>query len=189
MRPPILLDLPEMLETERLLVRCPLPGDGRAVNEAVRESLEDLRPWMPWARSLPSVEESDEYVRRARARWLERTDLALLLFLRESGQFVGGSGLHRIDWEVPRFEIGYWCRTSLQGRGLITEAVRGITRFAFQELGAGRVEIRCDSRNLRSARVAERCGYALEAILRNHARSADGSLRDTLLYARVAGGD
>lgn len=185
---PILRDFPDHFETDRLVVRCPMPGDGPMMNEAVRESLDSLRPWMPWAQTMPSIEESEQYVRRARARFLLREDLPLSLFLREDGRFVGGAGLHRIDWQVPRFEVGYWCRASLQRGGLITEAVTGMTRFAFDTLGARRMEIRCDSRNDRSRRVAERARYALEATMRNQCVAVDGTLRDTLVYALTPDG-
>jgi RimJ/RimL family protein N-acetyltransferase len=151
-RPPILRDFPESFEAERLLIRCPLPGDGAEVYAAVSESLDELRPWMPWARERLTADVEEENMRQARAAFLERRDLMLLLFLKGTGTLVGGSGLHRIDWSVPRFEIGYWCRTRFAGQGYITEAVRGITVFALDHLGARRVEIRCDSLNRRSAR-------------------------------------
>jgi len=179
---PILLDFPDGFETDRLIIRCPQPGDGAALNAAIIESLDDLRPWMPWAQIAPSLEESEERCRRARARFLTREDLPLQLFLKD-GTFVGGSGLHRINWDVPKFEIGYWCRASQQGKGYVTEAVRGITRLAFEHLGAERVEIRCDARHEKSRRVAERAGFALEACLRREARDHHGDLRDTLIFA------
>ena len=47
MKPPILIDFPESFETERLSIRSPLPGDGREMHAAVRESIEELSPWMP----------------------------------------------------------------------------------------------------------------------------------------------
>jgi ribosomal-protein-serine acetyltransferase len=109
----------------------------------------------------------------------------LLLFRKEDGMFVGGSGLHRIIWRVPAFEIGYWCRTSLTGNGYITEAVIGITRFAFETLEAERVEIRCDAANERSAAVALRAGYTQEARLRRHARSMKNELSDTLVFSLI----
>lgn len=182
---PILLDFPDSFETERLTIRSPLPGDGIELQAAVAETLDDLAPWMPWADHLPSVDEEEEAVRRARARFLTREDLWLLLLLKDSSTIVGGSGLHRIDWEVRRFEIGFWARRRFAGQGYISEAVRGITRFAFETLGARRVEIRCDERNGRSRRVAERAGFSLEATLRNHALAADGELRNTLIYVRL----
>lgn len=183
MKPAILRDFPESFETGRLLIRSPLPGDGPEFNRAKLESFEELRPWMGWARKDTTDEDSEEDVRRARTRFLAREDLMLLLFLKGTDTLVGSSGLHRIDWEVPRFEIGYWCRTRFAGRGYITEAVRGITAFAFEELGARRVEIKCDTKNERSVKVAERAGFRLEGELRNDQRATDGSLRNTLVFA------
>jgi RimJ/RimL family protein N-acetyltransferase len=180
-----LTDFPESFETERLLIRCPLPGDGAEVYAAVSESLDELRPWMPWARERLTADVEEENMRQARAAFLERRDLMLLLFLKGTGTLVGGSGLHRIDWAVPKFEIGYWSRTRFAGQGYITEAVRGITVFALDHLGARRVEIRCDSLNHRSARVAERCGFRLEGELRNAELGADGELRNTLVFSMI----
>ena len=181
---PVLLDFPDSFETERLTIRSPMPGDGAELQAAVAESIDDLRPWMPWADRVPTVEGYEEQARRGYARFLTREDLWLLLFLKGTHTLVGGSGLHRMDWDVPRFEIGYWVRRRFAGQGYITEAVRGVTCFAFETLGAHRVEIRCDARNEHSRRVAERTGFELEATLRKHAVAVDGSLRDTLIYVR-----
>lgn len=181
---PLLIDIPDHFETERLLLRVPRAGDGAAVNAAVLESLDDLRVWMPWAQKAPTLDESEEHCRQAHARYLLREDIAIYLFLKD-GTFAGGSGLHRMDWDVPKFEIGYWLRTNLQGRGLMTEAVTAIANFAFDTLKAQRVEIRCDERNERSAAVARRAGFDLEACLRREARDCSGGLRDTLIFTRL----
>ncbi len=185
MQPPILKDFPESFETERLLIRSPLPGDGPEMHAAVNESLGELLPWMDWPKQHKTIEDSEERLRLNRVRFLERTDLLLLLFLKGTSVLVGSSGLHRMDWSVPRFEIGYWCRTRFAGNGYVTEAVLGITAFAFEHLGARRVEIRCDSLNRRSARVAERAGYSLEGELRNAEVGADGGPRNVLVYSVV----
>lgn len=187
MKNPILLSFPESFETDRLLIRAPLWGDGEAVNEAVKESIEELRHWMPWAQQIPSLEESELNIRQARLKFLDRTDLRLMLMNKVTGELVGCSGLHRIDWEAGRFEIGYWVRTSCAGQGYITEAVNGITEFAIRQLNANRIEIRCDSLNSRSSKVAERAGFTLEAVLRSEARDVKGALRDTMIYAKVRG--
>ena len=186
MRPPILQDFPESFETERLLIRSPLPGDGPEMHAAVNESLDDLLPWMDWPKQHETVEDSEKQMRLSRVRFLERSDLLLLLFLKGTNTLVGSSGLHRMDWSVPRFEIGYWCRTRFAGNGYVTEAVRGITAFAFEHLGARRVEIRCDALNRKSARVAERAGYTLEGELRNAEVGADGRLRNTLVFSVIS---
>jgi RimJ/RimL family protein N-acetyltransferase len=139
---------------------------------------------MPWAREWPTVEQTEERARQSRASFVGRVDLPMFMFLRgQPAVAVGGTGLHRMDWSVPRFEIGYWVRRSFEGKGYVSEAVRALTRLAFGTLGAERVEIHCGHRNLRSQLVAERCGFVLEGRLRNQRRENTGELRDTLVYA------
>src|SRR5690554_970438 len=143
MMKPILRDFPDSFDTDRLTIRSPRAGDGAELNAALRESWSELQAWMPWAAGEPpTVEESEARMREARARFLQRENLWLLLFLKGTQTLVGSSGLHRINWDVPRFEIGYWVRTFYSGKGYITEAVQGITSFAFDVLRARRVEIR-----------------------------------------------
>lgn len=183
---PILLDLPDAFESERLLIRAPRPGDGAAIDEAVRETLGPLRQWMEWALPEPSVEISEAFARHGAAAYIRRTNFPLLLWLKDGTTFVGSSGFHPRDWLVPCFEIGYWCRARFEGQGYISEAVRAISRFAFTELGARRLEIRCDARNERSARVAHRAGYQLEGRFHNHRIDTSGELQDSLIFAIVS---
>ena len=183
--------VPARISTERLLLRQPQPGDGWALCEAVGASIDELRLWMPWAQDEPSTVASEANVGRMQANFERREDLTYFIFDREpdgsEGALVGGTGLHRIEWTVPRFEIGYWRRSDRAGRGLVTEAVRALSRVAFDALAAQRVEIRMDERNLASARVAERAGFRFEGLLRRDTRGVSGEVRDTLVYSRVRG--
>ena len=92
-----------------------------------------------------------------------------------------------MDWSVPRFEIGYWIRPEAAGQGHVSEAVGLLAALAFDRLAARRVEIRCDSRNLKSRAVAERCGFVLEGVLRCDSLGVDDSVRDTAVYSRISG--
>jgi RimJ/RimL family protein N-acetyltransferase len=181
----LLLDFPESFESDRLTIRAPRPSDGAEINAAVHETFDDLKLWMPWAQQMPTLEESESYVRRAQCQFLAREELTLFLFLKGTNTMVGSSGLHRIDWDIPKFEIGYWCRKRFQGQGYITESTEAITQFAFETLGAKRVEIRCDSKNVRSRRIPDRLGFKLEGALRNDSLSPSGELRDTLVFAKI----
>ena len=181
----LLLDFPESFESDRLTIRAPRPGDGTEINAAIRETFDDLKGWMPWARQIPTLEESESFVRRAQCEFLAREDLTLFLLLKGTNTIVGASGLHRINWDIPKFEIGYWCRKRFQGQGYITESTEAITKFAFETLGAKRVEIRCDVKNVRSQHIPNRLGFKLEGTLRNDALSPSGELRDTLVFAKI----
>lgn len=188
----LLEDVPERIDTERLILRCLRGSDAAALNEAVRESIDQLRLCMPWAQTEPSLLQSESECRRMQAKFLLREDLPMAMFERAAdgseGAFVGGTGLHRIDWTVRRFEIGYWCRTRCQGHGFVTEAVRALTQFAFAHLRARRVEVRMDDTNPRSWRVAQRAGFDLEGVLRSDSLTPQGEPRDTRVYARLAAG-
>ena len=190
---PVLIDVPERIDTERLILRCPHRGDGAAVNAAVAASLPELGPWMPWAGSMPTLDESETHCRRQQGRFILREDLAMLIFARDAsgneGELLGGTGLHRMDWTLRRFEIGYWRKTGLEGRGIITEAVVALARMAFDKLDARRVEIRMDDDNERSWKVAERAGFTLEALLRFDAATPSNAPRSTRIYARVRGAE
>lgn len=183
---PILLEFPEKFHTERLLIRMPLPGDGKVVYQAMQASLNELKEWMPWAHLEQTEDDVEVNIREAHAKFLTREDMRLHIFNRETGEFIGSSGMHRINWDIPKFEIGYWIDNRYSGKGYITEAAEAITKFALTELKAKRVEIRCDVKNLKSRAIPERLGYKLEGILRNEEMSADGKeLRDTCIYAKI----
>jgi RimJ/RimL family protein N-acetyltransferase len=185
---PILLDVPEVIHTDRLTIRSPRPGDGEAVFAAVRESITDLRKFpasLPWALAEPSVEVSEKFCREAYSNFIARRDLPLLVLLRGTDTVVASSGLHRIDWSVPKFEVGFWGRTSFQGKGYVTEGVSAIVTMAFDHLKARRVEALPDDLNERSCRVCERLGFLLEGTLRHERVDPDGTLRNTRVYAQV----
>ncbi|MDP5274931.1 GNAT family N-acetyltransferase [Chengkuizengella axinellae] len=183
---PLLLDFPTQFTTERLLIRMPKPGDGQVVYEAINASITELKPWMPFAQKHQTSEDVEINIREAHINFLKREDLRLLVFLKETGQLVASTGLHRINWSIPSFEIGYWIDSRFSGKGYMTEAVQGITEFAAQELNARRIEVRCGSTNVKSRAIPEKLGYTLEGTFRNDSVSIDGSgLRDTCIYAKV----
>lgn len=174
--------LPSEITGPRLCLRPYLAADAPAVWEAITESRAHLAPWMPWAQEYRSQDDVLGYLLRARAVWEQQMDLPLGIFRREDGHFLGGTGLHRIDWEQRHFEIGYWLRASAVGRGYARETVVLLARMAFHHLGATRVEIRIRPDNLPSRRVAEALGFALEGPTAPR-ESELGEAEELLVYA------
>ena len=181
----LLLDIPEELHTQRLVLRATRAGRGADIQPALEESHAQLRPWMPWAREPQSAEVTERHCREMQAKWHAREVLDFCFFRRGDGAFVGKGGLHTIDWSIPKFEIGYWVRTSCARQGYGTEATSAMARLAAQALAARRIEITTDARNDASRRVAEKSGFVLEGILRQSRRDAAGELADSCMYART----
>ncbi len=175
-------NVPTHLETERLIIRCPELSDVPFDYQAIKESIKELEPWMPWATQDYTLETCEESIRGAIARYITKEDFRMLFFDKETNRLLGSSGFPRLNWKVPSFEIGYWCRTSETGKGYVTEVVRALSKMAFETLNAARLEICCDDLNIKSAAVAERCGFTLEGVLKNDERNTKGELRTTRIY-------
>lgn len=183
---PLLLDFPHEIMTERLTIRIPLPGDGQRVFEAIQVSKPELKKWLPFAQGDQTLEETEINVREAHIQFLKREDLRMHIFLKNTDTFIGCTGFHRPNWDIRKFEIGYWLDTRYCGKGYMTEAVSGLTTFAFRELEANRVEIRCDELNKQSRAVPKRLHFHLEGILVNEDKAVDGdALRNTCIYAKT----
>ena len=101
------------------------------------------------------------------------------------GEAAGGIGLSP-GQDVERFsaELGYWLGEAFWGRGIVTQAVAAVTRHAFETMGLHRVFALPYAHNRASARVLEKCGYALEGTLRASSFK-DGQFVDQLLYAKL----
>ncbi len=180
-----LLPLFEVLRGERVMVRPYRESDAQALFEAIAESRDHLRPWLPFADEHQTVDESRHWIIKQSANWILRDDLMLSIWEQASGRYLGGTGLHPHDWEIGYFEIGYWVRACAEGYGYVTEAVRLLTDYALDTLKANRLEIRCDELNLRSAAIPKRLGYVLEGRSRNDVATTDGRLRTTLVFSLI----
>jgi RimJ/RimL family protein N-acetyltransferase len=178
--------LPELLVTPRLELVVAAEPRAAELNAAIRSSHAELRPWVPWAAEIPALNDTLSFCRDARGRWQSAEGLDLLVIEKDTGEIVGGSGFPRLDWSVPKFEIGYWCRTDRTGRGYVREAAWRLAVLAFSELGAARVELFIDDTNRRSIAVAEGLGFRQEGLLRADSRSPSGALRNTRVYGATS---
>ena len=183
--PAVSVDLPDELRSSRLVVRPYRPGDADAVFAAINESREVLRPWMDWVERHPTVADTRDFCVHCATGWQAHTALDVGIFDAQTGGFLGATGLPRFNWDNRTFEVGYWLRRTAWGHGYAGEAVQLLARLVFEDLNGVRLELRCDARNDRSRRVAERLGFLLEGRLRNESRDPFGQIRDTLVFALI----
>ncbi|MEJ5223813.1 MAG: GNAT family N-acetyltransferase [Anaerolineales bacterium] len=166
--------------TQRLVLRCWNPSDAEAMQTAIRESLEHLKPWMPWAHSEAheTLQDKIERLRQFRDRG---DDFIYGIFDPEETRVLGGCGLHR-RIGPHALEIGYWLHVDYINRGLITEAAAALTRVAFEVEKVERVEIHCDPANVRSAAVPRKLGYTHDATLPRRILQLD-TWRDAMIWS------
>lgn len=175
-----------IIETTRLILRPPHQGDAQPLNEAIHRSLSELSRWEAWAMA-PSLATTIAFIDRGINEWgnEEKKEMPFIIVHKADNKIIGATGYNeRSDPSVPYYEIGYWIDSTYTKQGLATEAAIALTQYAFKQLNAVRVQICCQSKNKASARVAEKCGYTLEAKLRYQYKNiSTGLLDDRLVFA------
>jgi RimJ/RimL family protein N-acetyltransferase len=142
--------------SDQLVVRTWRPEDVPLLHEAVLDSLDHLRPWMPWIAGEPLTLAERVRLVETWARQQELGDRVFGMFV--GGIAVGSCGLH------PRLgpgglEIGYWVRAGHTGRGYATRAARMLTDLCFADEAISHIEIHHDVANTASGRVPAKLGY------------------------------
>ena len=151
----------EVADRPEISIRLWQVADAPALAEAVTESLEHVRPFMPWVAQEPlTVAERAQRITDSLAEWADGGDAFYGIWCDDRA--VGALGAHhRVG--PHGLEIGYWQRPDVEGRGIMTAAVRAATAALLGVPGITRIEIRMDEANVRSAAVPARCGYRLVA--------------------------
>ncbi len=104
----------------------------------------------------------------------------------EPATLLGGTSLYGLDPAQGRAAVGYWLAAQARGRGAATRTVRLLAGWAFAELSVQRLELTCAPDNGASQRVALRCGFVREGVLRSHL-PFQGTRRDTMVFSLLPG--
>jgi ribosomal-protein-serine acetyltransferase len=152
------MEPPETVDAGGLVLKRWEPTWAQECTIAVRESLPELKLFLPWATGAYDVADSRTFIGMSADDWDKGAAFNYAIFT-VAGELVGSIGLMtRMGPDV--LEIGYWTRTAYAGRGFMTAAVQALTRVALTLPGIGRVAIRHDAENAASAAVARKAGFA-----------------------------
>lgn len=168
-----------------VLIRPFRDTDIPALYEAVRESADQLGPWMPWCHPDYSISETRAWVKKQIAAF-EAGDEFHFAITSEANLILGVCGLNGIHRENRLANLGYWVRSSAVGRGIATQATRLIADWAFRNTDLERLEILVAIRNHPSLRVAAKAGAVWEGVLRGRLRLHD-ELHDSVMFSILRG--
>jgi RimJ/RimL family protein N-acetyltransferase len=166
---------PDRLAAGLVVLRRMQPEDAGDLAAVVGQSLDHLRPWMPWA-TRDAADHRNQLARITEARelWESGTDYIYGIFAaggsdgsdgadRAEGPLAGTIGLHRGAGEDTA-EIGYWIAAAHTRRGYGTAAARAVTSVAMALPWVRQVQIHCDEANVASAAIPRKLGYRLDRI-------------------------
>lgn len=153
------------------------------MHAAVRESLAELIPWMPWCHPEYSAQEARSWLRVQVQAFNERKWFEFAI-VDPDGRYLGQCGLNQFDELNRRCNLGYWVRSSATRRGVATRAVSLLRDWAFAHTNLVRVEIVIAAVNHASVRVAEKAGAVREGVLR-HRLFLHGASIDAVMFSFV----
>jgi ribosomal-protein-alanine N-acetyltransferase len=154
-----------VIETGRLTIRLPEPGDVPSIVAYYRDNLEHFRPYSP-PFDVDLLDETAwrEQVGQRRREFTAGESFRAFMFAHSSAErLVGNINLTQVfRGAFQSCVLGYNLAEAEQGKGFMTEAVEGVVDFAFGEWGLHRVAANYMPRNERSAAVLRRCGFRIE---------------------------
>ncbi|WEV39567.1 GNAT family protein [Lactobacillus sp. ESL0681] len=167
-----------------LAIQLVLPevNQAEAIYQQVADSRASLARFLPWAKSMSSVEDEAKFIKMTRTKTANYEMLELVITV--AGQPAGMLDLHQVDWTNESAEIGYWLGESYRGKGIMTESVRQLVVIAFNELGLHRLNLLADHKNTTSRAVAQRLNFTHVALLRDELKH-DNQFHDMDLYTII----
>jgi ribosomal-protein-serine acetyltransferase len=156
-------------------------ADASAIWEAVRESLAELQPWMPWCHPAYSADEARSWLETQVLAFEQRTAFEFAIVSADD-RYRGGCGLNQVDVMNRRANLGYWVRTSATRHGVATHAVRSIRDWAFEHTELIRLEVVVATGNIASHRVATKAGATPEGVLKDRLL-VHGTAHDATMFS------
>lgn len=177
-----LLTVDTALLTKRVVVRRFRENDGEQLYDLIqtnRSYLEDSFP--STVNDNSSKEKSEWFVRVRIAKWLLQEEYCFGVWDNDSAKLIGFIRLFRIDWNIPKAEIGFFLDREFSSKGIMTEVLLTIVPFAFQQLKLEKIILRTAMDNYASQRLARKCGFRREGDLRADFKKTSGEIIDVMV--------
>jgi RimJ/RimL family protein N-acetyltransferase len=167
------------VRTNRLSLRPWNQDDAPALVQACNDP--EVERWLPVIPSPYREEDAQTFIAQSRESWEQGESFNFAIVDAETGQLAGSIAMRARRFSVGH--IGYWVARDARGRGVATEALRALCRWAVETLDVKRLELLTDTDNHGSQRVAEKAGFQREGILRSSLEYRDSARRDSVIFS------
>ncbi len=143
-------------------------SDAKAIFETINNQRTYLRKWLPFVDYTREIEDSIQFIKAV------KDNEEAVFVLNYQNSFVGLIGFRATDMSNKKTEIGYWLSEPFQKKGIVTNAVKALIEYAFNELDMNRIEINCAVGNETSKHIPQKLGFILEGLEREGELLSDG---------------
>lgn len=167
--------------TDQILLKQVELSDAQDIFETINTQRAYLGKWLPFVAVSLSIENTVFFI----DKMLEDTQENYIFVIHYDGVFAGLIGFKGNDKQNKRIEIGYWLSESYQKKGIVTQSVKSMCQFAFEELRINRIQIRCAVGNEPSKKIPQRLGFTLEGVERDGELLTGGIYTDLEVYSKL----
>lgn len=168
-----------ILETERLVLRRVNENDANEIF-ALRSNPETMK-YIPRP-LVKSTDDALEHIAMIDAKIESNEGINWAITYKDNPKLIGIIGHYRIKPEHFRAEVGYMLLPEYHGKGIISEAIKEVVNYGFNEMKLHSIEAIIDPENFGSARVLEKNNFVKEAHLKEN-EFYEGRFLDTVIYS------
>jgi len=156
--------------------------DAPQIFEIIDKNRDNLREWLLWVDSMTTVEIVESVVKEHIEKAGHGTNVYMGIF--HDNLYIGNIEVKNINRFSDSAQIGYWLAPEWQGKGIMTDCVRALTDYCFDELNLNSVHISCADKNKKSRAVPERLNFVQEGVLQD-CMKYHGVFYDEVIYGVV----
>ncbi len=178
-----LFDIETALVTSRTVVRRFREGEGALFYTLIEENKYRISDdFQQTTEAANDKEHAEYYLREKIAQWLLQQEYAFGVWDKDRAFLIGFIRVFNIIWAVPSAELAFFIDRNFEGKGIMTEAVQAVMRFAFDQLQIEKLRLRVATDNYASQRLARKCAFRREGDLRSEFRRPSGEMIDVMLF-------
>lgn len=167
-------------------LRLPRAADAPAILAMVLDNKERLADYFPVSvKAVKDTASAEHYVAQKLKEAKNREAYSFVVYDTKAKKPAGMVFIKRIDWSIPKAELGYYIDKNYEGRGLASESLALLVNYSFNTLKLRKLVMRIAPANKASRRVAEKNGFEIEGLLKQDFKTFDGTVIDLYYYGRV----
>lgn len=171
------------LLAKRIVVRRFRENEGVKFQQLVQDNSTMIHDILPiTVEACRTKVGAEHFLRKKIAAWLLNEEYCFGVWDNESAEMIGFIEIIKIDWRIPKGELAFFIDKDFKEKGLMTEAMKVVIDFAFNQLKMERLALRTAMDNYAAQRLAKKCGFYREGDLRNEFRNASGALIDAMIF-------
>ncbi|GJM35392.1 MAG: hypothetical protein DHS20C18_43930 [Saprospiraceae bacterium] len=178
-----LLNIDTVILTPRTVTRRFRENEGILLYDLIQDNHSFLvDAFVKFLKETETKEKAEFFLRERIVGWLLQNEYCFGLWDNESAKLIGMIRFFRIDWSVPKAELGFFIDHQYGGKGIMSEVLTTCLHFGFQQLQMERIYLRTATDNFACQRLARKCGFRREGDLRSDFKKMSGELLDVMIF-------